>query len=182
MWYSVERNNNKIIKKKIADASAVGYYTANWQLWRWWHIDRGSIGTLPAPLLWWAWGERFLLWGFIGGGSRCGWWRLHASRMRMDKDIWLSAVRMPIWLCQKSTRESEDTRGLVSKGKCILPPLHSSSSSSFTGWNLRYFCLCSCFICQNVFISDLTEMNLYLVIDCSFAKRCLLFLLALECL
>ncbi|KAA8588283.1 hypothetical protein FQN60_001477 [Etheostoma spectabile] len=32
----------------------------------------------------------------------------------MDEDIWLSAVKRPIWLCKEPTMERKDTRGLVS--------------------------------------------------------------------
>lgn len=81
--------------------------------------------------------------------------------MRMDEDIWLSAVRRPIWLCQRATRERADTRGHVSIGRCSLPYMPSSSSSSFTGWNCWYFML----------LLFLREMNPSAIDCCSCAKR-----------
>lgn len=85
------RNINKM--DCFADASVAGYCAASWQLWRWWHIDRVSIGTPPAPSLCSAWGRRFLLWSIVGGNLEGDRWRLRASWMRTDEDIWLSAVR-----------------------------------------------------------------------------------------
>lgn len=126
-------------------------------------------GDTPSSIALLGLGREISALGFHWGKSSCSWWRLQASWMRMDEDIWLSAVRRPIWLCQKSTREREDTRGLVSKGICSLPPLHSSSSSSFTGWNLLYFCLYSCFIRQDALSSDRNES--LSVIDCCFSAE-----------
>lgn len=97
-------------------------------------------GDTPNSIALLGSGQEISALGFRRGKSRRGWWRLRASWMRMDEDIWLSAVRRPIWLCQEPTREREDTRGLVSIGKCSFPHNHPSSSLVFH-WNLWYFCL-----------------------------------------
>lgn len=109
-------------------------------------------GDSPCSIPLLGLGQEISALGFRRGKSIRGWWRLRASWMRMDEDIWLSAVRRPIWLCQKSSREREDTRGLVSIGKCSLPRMHSSSSSSFTGWNLWYLCLWTPLYCHDAYI------------------------------
>lgn len=59
--------------------------------------------------------------------------------MRMNEDIWLSVVRSPIRLCQKSMRKWDNTWGLVSIGTCSHPFMHFSSSSSSTGLDLWCF-------------------------------------------
>lgn len=71
--YSAGRKSNKM-EAVFADTSAAGYDAANWQLWRWWHIDRGSAGTLAPPSLFSPGlrGRRFLLWGFFIGGNLDG--------------------------------------------------------------------------------------------------------------
>lgn len=61
----------------------------------------------------------------------------------LDEDGWgylAVSSKRPIWLCQKSTREREDNRGLVSIGKCSLPHMHSLYFFFFKGWNSWYFC------------------------------------------
>lgn len=62
----MERNNNKMETVLLTHLQRV-IQAANWQLWRWWHIDSGSAGKLPAPSLCEARGKKFLLWGFVGG-------------------------------------------------------------------------------------------------------------------
>lgn len=102
-------------------------------------------GDTPSSIALLGLGQEISALGVRRGKSRRGWWRLRASWMRMDEDIWLSAARRPIWLCQKSTRERKDTRGLVSIGKCSLPHMDSSSSSSFRLEFVVFLCL-SCFV------------------------------------
>lgn len=62
-------------------------------------------GKLPAPSFLRSLGQEISSLGFHRGKFRQGWWRPWPSWMRMDEDIWLSVLRIPIWLCHKPMGE-----------------------------------------------------------------------------